>query len=148
MSQPAEKGAKEEEEENTARLVKMTDREGNLYSSEYEEVMGDVAEIIQQAYQKYVDPDKYELYIEDSPCVHNEGLPVEYAVQCFLVVLINKKTEDHEMLGGIPYADDCWTNVSDEERENGYVLVYAYKDIREDAEELFRDWAKEEAGEE
>jgi len=133
MSQPAE-------EEDTARLVKMT-------SSEYDAVLGDVAEIIQKAYEKYVNINEYELYTEDSPCIHNEGTQLEYAVQCFLVVLINKKTEDHEMLGAIPYADDCWTNVSDEERENGYVLVYAYKDIREDAEELFRDWAKKEAEE-
>ena len=140
MSQPAEKGEKEEEEEDTARLVKMN-------SSEYDAVLGDVAEIIQKAYEKYIDTNEYELYIEDSPCIENQGLPVEYAVQCFLVVLIDRKTGDHEMLGGIPYADDCWTNVSKEEKENGYVLVYAYEDVRKDAEELFQEWAKEEAEE-
>jgi len=138
-----EKGAKEEEG-TEARLVKMTDREGNLYSSEYSEVMGDVAEIIQKEYEKYIDTNKYELYVEDSPCIENEGLPVEYAVQCFLVVLIDKKTEDHEVLGKIAYADDCWTNVSDEEKDNGYILVYSYEDIRKDAQELFEDWLKEE----
>ena len=143
----SEVGAKDEEEEDTARLVKMTNDKGNPYTSEYEEVMGDVAEIVQEAYEKYIDSDKYELYIEDSPCVYNEGTPVEYAEQCYLVVLINKKTKHHEALGKIAFADDCWTNVSDEERDNGYVLVYSYKEIREDAEELFKEWAEEEAEE-
>jgi len=129
-----------QEEEDTARLVKMT-------SSEYDAVLGDVAEIIQKAYEKYVNINEYELYLEDSPCIYNEGLPVEYAEQCFLVVLINRKTEHHEGLGKIAFADDCWTNVSEEEKSNGYVLVYSYEDIRKDAEELFQEWAKEEAEE-
>ena len=135
-----------EEEDTEARLVRMTDDNGNG-TSEFAGVMGDVAEIIQKAYEKYVDTNEYELYVEDSPCIYNEGLPVEYAKQCYLVVLINRKTGYHEGLGKIAYADDCWTNVSDEEKENGYVLVYAYDDIRKDAEELFRDWPKEEAEE-
>jgi hypothetical protein len=129
-----------------AKKVRMTDERYNL-TDEFYDVLGDICDIIEKAAKKYIDMNKYEIYTNFDANIYNEGTVVQFAAQRVDIYLINKATKDKEWAGSIEFADDCWNSVTDKEKDNGYVLVYSSKDIREDAEEIFRDWAKEEAEE-
>jgi len=125
-----------------AKKVRMYDERDN-YTSEFYSLLGDICDIIQKSAKKYIDMNKYEINTYFDANIYNEGLPVQFAAQRVDIYLVDKATKDQEWAGSIEYADDCWTSITDEEKDNGYVLAYSSKDVREDANEIFRDWAKE-----
>ena len=129
-----------------AKKVRMTDDRNNL-TDEFYDLLYDINVIIEKVAKKYIDMNKYEIYTYHDANLYNEGLPVQFAAQRVDIYLINKSTKHEEWIGTIEFADDCWNSVTDKEKQNGYVLAYSSKDIREDALEIFRDWAKEEAEE-
>jgi hypothetical protein len=118
-------------------------------TDEYDNVVSRHADIINEVAQKYVNlKDKYELYMYTDVEVHNEGLPNEYVVIYWKIVLEDKKTKEDETVGYIEYADNCLSTLTPEEQENGYIIVYPDTYIREQAEEIFQDWIKEEEDDE
>jgi len=125
-----------------AKKIQMTDERYNL-TDEYYDFLSDVCEVINRAAKGRIDLNKYEIDTKFDANVYNEGLPVEFVAQRVDVYVVDKATKEEEWAGSIEIADDCWTSVSDEEKRNGYVLAYSSRSIREDADEIFRDWAKE-----
>jgi len=120
----------------------------NMNSSEYSDAIAHYYEdIILKVAQKYVDLNKYEIDTQNWADVYNEGLPSEYAVQYLYVLLYDKATKREELIGQIDIGDDSFSHVTKKERDNGYIVLYSDEDIREQAEELFKDWADEEAEE-
>jgi len=120
----------------------------NMNSGEYSDAIAHYYEdIILKVAQKYVDLNKYEIDTQNWADVYNEGLPSEYAVQYLDVLLYDKATKREELIGQIDIGDDSFSHVTKKERDNGYIVLYSDKDIREQAEELFKDWADEEAEE-
>jgi len=138
-----------EEEGQTHVNVKEDERlkRVNMNSSEYSDAFSNFCDIITDVAQKYVDFNKYEIdFEEDADSVH-EGLPQEYDIIVIAVYLTEKKTKSREWIGGVEIGDNCWNHVTVTEKRNNYVVLYSNKYIREQAEEVFKEWAKEEAEE-
>jgi hypothetical protein len=113
-------------------------------TAEYSAVIDRHVDIINEVAEKYVDlKNKYEMYINHDSETFNEGLPVEYVVLYWQVVLEDRKTKEEEVVGYIEYADNCLSTLTYEEQKNDYIIVYPDNYIREQAEEIFKDWLKE-----
>jgi len=139
---------KEKEQGQTPVNVKEDERlkRVNMNSSEYSDAIAHYYEdIILKVAQKYLDLNKYEIDTQNWTDVYNEGLPSEYGVQYLDVLLYDKATKNEELIGQIDIGDDSFSHVTKKERDNGYIVLYSDKDIREQAEELFKNWADEEA---
>ena len=119
-------------------------------TDEYDEVVSRHMDIVDEVAQKYVDlKDKYEMYVYNDVEVFNEGLPVEYSVLYWKIVLRDRKTKEDETVGYIEYADNCLSTLTPEEQKDDYIVVYPDSYIRKQAEEVFKEWLKEkEEGEE
>jgi len=156
---PADEGvnsSKEEKEEDDELLpgyqkVKTVETIHTQYgwqtvdTDEYDDVVGRHVDIVNEVAKKYVDlKDQYEMYIYDDAEVFNEGLPVEYSVLYWKIVLRDRKTKEDETVGYVEYADNCLSTLTPEEQNDNYIVVYPDDDIREQTEEIFKDWLKEE----
>ena len=119
-------------------------------TDEYDEVVSRHMDIVDEVAQKYVDlKDKYEMYVYHDVEVFNEGLPVEYSILYWKIVLRDRKTKEDETVGYIEYADNCLSTLTPEEQKDDYIVVYPDSYIRKQAEEVFKEWLKEkEEGEE
>ena len=118
-------------------------------TDEYDEVVSRHMDIIDEVAQKYVNlKDKYEMYAYNDVEVFNEGLPVEYSVLYWKIVLRDRKTKEDETVGYIEYADNCLTTLTYEEQKDDYIVVYPDSYIREQTEEIFKEWLKEKEEEE
>jgi|GEM_PF-5623872 len=123
------------------RKVKMVEGENRHIGDEYADAIAHFYEIITEVAKKYIDLSRYEIWTENWADVVNEGLPVEYHVQYLDVILIDKATKREKLIGRIDIGDD--EDLTEEERDNEYIMLYDDDDIREAAEELFAEWAKE-----
>jgi len=118
-------------------------------TNEYSAVVSRHMDIIDEVAQKYVNlKEKFEMYVYNDCEVFNEGLPVEYSVLYWKVVLRDRKTKEDETVGYIEYADNCLTTLTYEEQKDDYIVVYPDSYIREQAEEIFKEWLKEKEEEE
>jgi len=116
---------------------------------EYSNVVSRHMDIINEVAEKYVNlKDQYEMYVYNDCEVFNEGLPVEYSVLYWKVVLRDRKTKEDETVGYIEYADNCLTTLTYEEQKDDYIVVYPDSYIRKQAEEIFKEWLKEKEEEE
>jgi hypothetical protein len=126
-----------------AKKVRMGD-EKNWLSDEFYDVLYDIYTIIQKTGERYIDLNKYEIETYHDANVYNEGTAAEFCAQRADIYLVNKTTKDREWIGSVEFADNSWDSIPNEQEHNkDYVLVYSSKDIRQDVEEIFRDWAKE-----
>jgi len=118
-------------------------------TDEYDDVIGRHVDIINEVAKKFVDIEtKYEMYIYDEVQTFNEGLPNEYVVLYWRIVLRDRKTKEEETVGYVEYADNCLSTLTPEEQDDSYIVVYPDEYIRKQAEEVFQDWIKEEEGDE
>ena len=110
---------------------------------EYSAVVDRHVDIVNEVAKKYVDlNDQYEMYMYNDVEVFNEGLPVEYSVLYWKIVLRDRKTKEDETVGYIEYADNCLSTLTPEEQRDNYIIVYPDDYIRKQAEEIFQDWIK------
>jgi len=119
-------------------------------TADYSNVVDRHVDIVNEVAKKYVDlKDQYEMYMYNDVEVFNEGLPVEYSVLYWKIVLRDRKTKKDETVGYIEYADNCLSTLTPEEQKDDYIVVYPDSYIREQTEEIFKEWLKEkEEGEE
>jgi len=112
-------------------------------TADYSNVVDRHVDIVNEVAKKYVDlKDQYEMYMYNDVEVFNEGLPVEYSVLYWKIVLRDRKTKEDETVGYIEYADNCLSTLTPEEQRDNYIIVYPDDYIRKQAEEIFQDWIK------
>jgi len=125
------------------RKVKMMAGKDHHISDEYAHAIDHFIDVITQVAKKYVDLDKYEIWTENWADTVFQGHPLEYNVQYLYIYLIDKSTRREEFVGRIEIGDNRWDHVDSEKDGEDVVALYSDRYIREQADELFAEWAKE-----
>jgi len=107
------------------------------YSNDYYAAAIRFNDIIMEVARKYIDVDKHRIETYIDSWVANEGTVLEYHVQHFDVYVNGERVGAVEF--GFDYSDDV-----DETTGNSVVSLYSDKSIYEQAEKMFKEWAKEE----